>query len=296
MRPKWRVVPAVIEADALDPRLAVEPWAGHRPFLYDYVRNIRPGSFVELGVRHGCAFFTCCQAAKDAGLDWMRLAAVDNWIGNDHDGFYGEEVYQTFLAVARSCYPGLDIQPIRRPFAEAVDQFPDASIELLHIDGYHTYEAAGDDYRRYLPKLADEGVMLLHDVFTERHGATRLWRELAAEHPSLLFEHSFGLGVLFPKGDKLYRHLLDVGLERLAPVYARIGRLEMELAAVRLQRDRLAAEAASAEARAEASETARQEALALAARRREEAGQWWQAAMDSQWRIDCLEPEPCSKP
>ena len=290
---KWRFRPAVFAADAANPEIALAPWAGHRQFLYDYVRNIRPGSFLELGVYHGCAFFTCCQAAWDEGLDWMRLTAVDNWLGNDNDGYYGEDVYETFLTVARTCYSGLAIHPVRKPFAEAVSEVAPASIELLHIDGCHTYDAVAADYAAYLPKLAEEGVVLLHDVFTERHGSTRFWRELSAGHPTLLFEHCFGLGLVFPKGDRLYHHLLQLGLPQLAPWYARIGHLEMALAAAR--RDAIPSPQPIETPDAPQDETQVAKATEQAARSREQAANWWQTAMECQWRIDCLDSPPCSK-
>lgn len=303
MLPSWRFRPAVYEADALNPEIALAPWAGHRQFAYDYVANIRPGVVVELGVFHGCAFFSFCQAAKDEGLDWMRLYAVDNWIGNAHDTFYGEEVFETFQKVCDACFPSLRTVALRKQFEDAAADFEDGSIDLLHIDGFHTYEAVAQDYRTWLPKLADEGVMFLHDVFTERHGTTRFWRELSLDHPSLLFEHAFGLGLLFPKGDRLYRHLLEVGLPQLALFYTRIGELEtaVPLARMHLQHEAEARERGLVQARDEALRKARDlvaqsEALvaqsrADAAQSRADADRWWQTAMDLQWRIDNFEGE-----
>jgi len=290
--PEWRFQPAVHEADARNPEISLAPWAGHRQFAYDYVRNIRPGTIVELGTFHGCAFFAFCQAAKDEGLDWTRLYAVDNWRGNAHDTFYDEAVFETFLAVGKACFGTLDLHPVRKQFLDAVPDFKDASIDLLHIDGLHTYEAVAEDYFSWLPKLADEGVVLLHDVFTERHGATRFWREMTGSHPSLLFEHCFGLGLLFPKGDKLFRFLSDQGLPRLAPLYTRIGRLEMELAQARAD----AHKRVEAETRACARvlEDRLRQAEAETARQREETNTWRQAALDSQWLLDSLKGDGCS--
>lgn len=298
MLPKWRFKPAVHEVDAFNPEIALAPWAGHRQFAYDYIVNIRPHVVVELGTFHGCAFFSFCQAAKDEGLDWTTLHAVDTWLGTKHDTFYGEEVFETFRNLCSRCYGGLPTRLVRKLFNEAVSDFADGSIDLLHIDGTHTYGAVEEDYANWLPKMAPEGVVFLHDVFTERHGTTRFWRELTLTHPSLLFEHCFGLGLLFPKGDKLYRHLVDLGLPGLAPFYRRIGELEMAvvqeraagLARTEADVNRLLAEKDEEQARQrQAMEDAVREARAEAAASKQQAEAWWQAAQDAQWKLDQLE-------
>lgn len=291
MQVSWRFKPAIFEADAHNPLIPVSAWAGHRRFAYDYVRNILPRTVVELGTYHGCAFFAFCQAAKDEGLDWMRLYAVDNWRGNHHDTFYGEEVFQTFTRIAATCFGSLRITPVRKQFSEAAPDFDDESIDLLHIDGTHTYEALSEDLDTWLPKLAPEGVVFLHDVHTERHDTTRLWRELAQEHPTLLFEHSFGLGLLFPKGDRQYRHLLSLGLPGLARYYACIGALEMQLAEARRDVEDAYAKGftagvAKAHPHLADVEEHLREARAELAREKARTNKWWQAAMDAQWKLD----------
>jgi len=289
----WRFNPAIFEADAHNPLISTSAWAGHRRFAYDYVRNILPRTVVELGTYHGCAFFAFCQAAKDDGLDWMRLYAVDNWIGNFHDSFYGEDVFETVKRVAGTCFGSLRITLVRKHLAEAAPSFENESIDLLHIDGTHTYEALSEDLKTWLPKLAPEGVVFLHDVHTERHDTTRLWRELALEHPTLLFEHAFGLGLLFPKGDKQYRHLVSQGLPYLTRFYASIGTLEMQLA--RAKQDNadafskgFSSGVAEAHPHLAGIEERLRQAEAELAREKARTDIWWQAAMDAQWKLDSL--------
>jgi hypothetical protein len=216
----WRYWDPTFEADQVCELNPVWPWGGHRAFAYDLVRWMRPARVAELGVHWGTSFFAFAQAVKDGRMKETELVGVDTFEGEDHAGHYGPEVLEAVRRIVREHFPGLKITLHKMLFREALAHVADGSIDLLHIDGLHTYDAVKDDFETWLPKLAPEGIMLFHDVAPGTgYGSTDYWKELSALHPSFAFTHSWGLGVLFPKGDARLKELQKVGLEDKIALY-----------------------------------------------------------------------------
>lgn len=175
-------------------------WGGHRRFGYDLVRNLKPKRIVELGTCWGTSFFAFCQAVKDTGLA-TEVWAVDTWEGDDNTGRYGPEVFERFTSVRRDHFPMLDARVSKTTFDEARREFDAASVDLLHIDGCHSYEAVRHDFETWKDAVADSGVVLFHDTAVREFGVHRFWEELKSRFAWAEFEHSYGLGVLFRGGD-----------------------------------------------------------------------------------------------
>lgn len=174
------------------------PWAGHKYFAYDLVRNIKPKVIVELGTHRGTSFFSMCQGVKDAKLK-TKLFAVDTWKGDKQSGFYDESVFQEANKIKDAFYRKLDIKLVRKYFDEAVGDFKDGSIDLLHIDGLHTYKDVKHDFDKWLNKTTENAIIMFHDSNEKRHDyeVYKLWEELKKKYNTVEFSHSHGLGVLF---------------------------------------------------------------------------------------------------
>ena len=171
-------------------------WVGHIPFAMALVQMLRPRHLVELGTHAGDSYCAFCEAVLTLGVDG-RCTAVDTWTGDRHSGAYGPEVLANLRAVHDPAYGGFS-RLLQAPFADAVGQFADGSVDLLHIDGLHTYEAVRDDFESWLPKMSDRGVVLFHDT-AERggdFGVWRLWDEVTPGRRHFDFHHASGLGVL----------------------------------------------------------------------------------------------------
>jgi hypothetical protein len=171
-------------------------WTSHGPFAMWLVSADRPRTVVELGTQHGYSLFAFCQAARDWGTQ-TQVFGVDTWIGDEHAGYYGPQVYATAFDHARRTYPE-SAHLLRMTFDEARERFEPGSIDLLHIDGLHTYDAAMHDLQTWLPAMSERGVVIMHDTAVRRagFGVWRLWEEVRDDFPSFAFEHGHGLGVL----------------------------------------------------------------------------------------------------
>jgi len=172
-------------------------WVGHLPFAAWVVQEVKPKIFVELGTHTGNSYFAFCQAVVEAGIS-TKCYAVDTWQGDEQAGQYNEDVFNKVNTYNQEHYAEFS-RLLRMTFDDAVAYFTDESIELLHVDGFHTYEAVGHDFETWLPKLAPGAVVMFHDtnVRERNFGVWKLWEELQARFPNNLeFVHSHGLGVL----------------------------------------------------------------------------------------------------
>lgn len=172
-------------------------WMGHIPFGIFIVGLVRPRVLVELGTHYGHSYFSFCRSVLGNRL-LTRCYAVDTWAGDKHAGTYGDDVYQSVSDINAKFYSGFS-NLLRMTFDEAVQMFSDGSVDLLHIDGLHTYEAVKHDFETWLPKLSESSVVLIHDTNERTHGfgVWRFWEEISKVYPHIHFPHSHGLGVVF---------------------------------------------------------------------------------------------------
>jgi hypothetical protein len=189
--PAWR--DALLELPLCIP---LSTWAGHIPFMFLAFSLAKPRVFVELGVDLGASFVAACEAADRFHVN-TRCFGIDTWQGDDHARYSdGEAVFPALRTFIATRYPACSL--LRLTFDEANTQFRDKSIDLLHIDGLHTYEAVAHDFETWLPKLSEQSIVLFHDteVRTQNFGVHRFWSEIIARYRHFQFTHSSGLGVL----------------------------------------------------------------------------------------------------
>ena len=172
-------------------------WTNHPPFLFSLMEAMRPRRYVELGTHAGQSFFIACQHYKSNG-NYGEAVAIDLWEGDHQAGFYDEKVFNNFKFLLNRHYPACG-RYIRGYFSEAVAAFEEGSIDLLHIDGLHTYGAVREDYETWRSRLTGNGTIIFHDTseFQTDFGVWQLFQEVRADAAaSFNFQHGHGLGVL----------------------------------------------------------------------------------------------------
>ena len=208
----WVVSDPRYDADQLNPKLKFAYWEGHRDFAYDLLQFVRPERLVELGSQYGCSLFSFCQAVRDFKLN-TEINAVDMWSGDIGAEITGEEVYALVKKTAATYYPEVNLHLFQMCFDDARPNFADNSIDILHIDGGHTFEDVEHDFTTWLPKLKENGIVLFHDVYSPiDQGSCDHWEKTKKEYDCYFdFTHSCGLGILFPKGRYWYDRLEAAG-------------------------------------------------------------------------------------
>lgn len=179
--------------------VAPSSWWQHVPVAHWLVEALQPKTIVELGTHFGVSFFAFCEAAKVLSPE-SSVYAVDTWEGDAHAGNYGENVYSKVYSHWFNHHRRIGTL-IRSTFDEANSYFPAESVDLLHIDGLHTYDAVKHDFESWLPKMKKGSVVLFHDInVREREfGAWLLWDELSKNNDfhGYTINNGYGLGVLY---------------------------------------------------------------------------------------------------
>lgn len=173
-----------------------ESWHRHMPFAFVLLDLLRPRVLVELGSHRGDSYCAFCQGVVAQQLP-TTCYAVDTWQGDEHAGNYGSDILDDLTAWHNPRFSRFS-SLMRMTFDQALEHFPDGSVDLLHIDGLHTYDAVAHDFTSWLPKLSERAVVLFHDT-NVRHGdfaVWQLWHELREQYPAFEFPYGFGLGLL----------------------------------------------------------------------------------------------------
>ena len=183
-------------------------WKGHFEFSMWLVKHVSPKTIVELGVDYGHSTF--CLASPNIGT----VYAIDCFEGDAHAGFKNTEPtfarFKTEL-VQRSLLLSDNIITIKGYFDDVIKTPMFAQcreIDILHIDGLHTYEAVKNDFCKWSLKTSRNAVIILHDVVSYPDTVGRLFNEI--EFPKFYFTHSAGLGVVCKSEASLARLLQEM--------------------------------------------------------------------------------------
>lgn len=126
--------------------------------LYDKASHVPPGGvIVEIGSYLGSS---AAVMAAGARAKCISIHCVDTW----QNDAMSEGPRDTYAEFRRNTLAFDDIiVPLRGRAKEVADGF-DLSIDLLLVDGDHSYEGCKRDLVKWLPKVKAGGLVILHDL------------------------------------------------------------------------------------------------------------------------------------
>ncbi|MDE2439014.1 MAG: class I SAM-dependent methyltransferase [Patescibacteria group bacterium] len=173
-------------------------WNENEEFSKKIVSELHPNVIVDLGVHYGDSTFLFCEAAMLEGI-YPMIFGIDTFEGDYYTGRYND-VYEYTIKESYK-YPLVHIRKETfRKFSEFCKE-NSISIDLLHVDGSHSYEETKENYELFLPFLREGGCVLFHD--TKMEGVKKLFDEITEGKDKDLFyefDNNYGLGVFYPKG------------------------------------------------------------------------------------------------
>lgn len=177
----------------------IDSWHGHVFFVRDLIEHLRPSLIVELGVHKGDSLFAIGQSCEESNLE-TKIFGIDHWRGDSHAGKVDDKIFSNVSNISNNNFKNITL--IQSSFDDALKSFDNQSVDIIHIDGFHSYEAAKNDFENWFPKLKDDGVLLMHDIssLNDDFGVVDFWNEIKREFITVQFEHSQGLGILFNRG------------------------------------------------------------------------------------------------
>ena len=189
-------------------------WIEHIPFAFYIVSKAVPKIIVELGVHTGNSLFAFSKAVKYNNFD-TKIYGIDNFIGDEHANYYNNEVYESVRGIADEYYNGMT-KIIKSDFDDALNLFEDNSIDLLHIDGFHSYNSAKHDFESWFPKMKKNGIILMHDIlFTKRSFGTWIyWKELQKKYNFIELRHGYGLGMILLGNNLLSEYFMNIKTDK----------------------------------------------------------------------------------
>ena len=177
--------------------------------LLQFMKGAVLNTVVEIGTASGGVFFVLCKVADNNAT----LISID-----DGEGRYGDtKLAITEEELRRYGKDGQTIHAIRKDShmdltkGKLLKLLNGRQIDLLFIDGDHTYEGVKKDYAMYSTLVKENGFIVFHDICQhdpeKKCEVDKFWKELKPNHVTQelldMANTSWGgIGVLINKGVK----------------------------------------------------------------------------------------------
>lgn len=171
-------------ADAVKVLPAIQGWCSPEKAtaLIESIVSRKPEILVEIGVFGGSSLIMQALALQFNkggiihGIDpWATDAALEEMQAAEHRDWWQKINLQEVFEHCQAHIAHKQLEPYvqlhRLKAEDAVTQFADESIDMLHIDGNHSELPAWKDATLYLPKVKSGGLIFFDDVWWNDGGA-----------------------------------------------------------------------------------------------------------------------------
>ena len=172
--------------------------------LYGLTRSLKPRVCVETGSAQGKSACYVGMALKDNGQG--KLYAIDPHTKTDWNDWYSVDTLDSFNRNIRKAGVSQYVELLRGTSAEIAPGW-NQGIDLLFIDGDHSYEGVRFDWETFSKYLTEFSITVFHDTTYEfapdydinscKLGVARLVDELRIEgYPVITINQDFGVSIL----------------------------------------------------------------------------------------------------
>ena len=174
--------------------------------LHGLVRTMRPSVCVEIGSARGRS--ACYVGMALRQLKHGKLYAIDPHTSTDWNDNKSSDTYGTIQKNIHAFGVEDHVEIIRKYSGEAAEGW-DRPIDMLFIDGDHSYEGVKRDWSLFTPHVAPFGVVVFHDTIwdlrpdsrwaREDMGVPRFVEELRETgYPTITIEKCCGISIVQP--------------------------------------------------------------------------------------------------
>jgi predicted O-methyltransferase YrrM len=174
--------------------------------LYGLTRSMKPEVCVEIGSARGRSACFIGMALKENGRG--KLYAIDphtRTAWNDHDSV---DTYKTITRNLKTLNVTQHVDIVRQT-SEATAKSWDRKIDLIFIDGDHSYAGVKRDWDLFVPHVREFGVVIFHDTIWDLRpdprwarpnmGVPRFVEDLRQEgYPVLTIDKDYGVSLVQP--------------------------------------------------------------------------------------------------
>ncbi len=151
--------------------------------LFYYAKKIPDKStYLEIGGGLGGSSL-CVYLATQLSGSSVNLITIDPFIQSDGENWSKDDFVENTKSI-----PSLRL--INFPSDAAKEKVPDSSVDLLFIDGNHSYPQVKRDLENYWPKVKTGGILLGHDYQTPHPGVIRAADEVFGKDKFTLLKNS----------------------------------------------------------------------------------------------------------